>query len=209
MNQQPIKERRAFKLQVRATEATSGSSEQQRYIEGYAALFSQPSKLITEWVNGEWREFYETIEPGAFDQALVDPELNCIHTINHNDQLMCARTKSGTLQLTTDDIGLKYRFAVNGVSYVEDLYKQVVIGDIFESSFVFAVGQERWERKAGVWYRFISVVSVLFDTACVNNGAYSQTKVDARSLVNMPVEDPEKNLDGDLTTEFFFKVNSI
>jgi HK97 family phage prohead protease len=155
-----------------------------RYIEGYASLFNRQSKLIYESRKGKMELFYEVILPGAYDEVLRSEKLDVIHTINHSINQMVARTKSGTLQLSVDEKGLKYRFLVPNTTLGNDLYEMVQRGDYYESSFVFTVNDqdERLEtRNDGNKYRIISKVSGLYDTSTVVNGAYSDTDVVARN----------------------------
>jgi HK97 family phage prohead protease len=174
-------------LATRAAEEPTG----EKYMEGYAALYNHPSKLIVErheidGIEGEV-EFYEVIEPGAFDDVLGSENLNVLHTINHNSDHMIGRTTSGTLKLSTDELGLRYRVLVPNVTYANDAYEHVKLRNFYESSFVFAVDDtgQRWERKLvdgkEVLFRYLTRINGLYDTATVTDGAYSQTVVVARS----------------------------
>src|SRR5436190_21274600 len=106
MKLKSIKEKRIFtpskELNTRTEQISSGDTSQ-RYIIGMAALYNSPSKLIGEWheVNGEYnyQEFYEIIEPGAFDEVLRSSDLNVIHNIDHERGKLISRTKAGTLTL--------------------------------------------------------------------------------------------------------------
>ncbi len=77
-----------------------------RFIDGYGAVFDRESKLISE--NG--KVFIEHVNRSAFDSVLADSNLNVIMNKDHDDKKMLARTRSGTLSLTTDDYGLRYSF---------------------------------------------------------------------------------------------------
>lgn len=164
-------------LQSRAIE-----EDGKKYIEGYASVFEQRSKLIAEG----GKVFNEVIERGAFDEVLADSP-DVIHTRNHNSDSIMGRTVSGTLELSVDDYGLKYRVEVPNVSYANDTYELVKRGDMFENSFIFSVNEEgqSWSRnEAGENLRSIQKVSHLYDVSVVTSGAYANTDVAARECKN-------------------------
>jgi len=179
-------------ISIRANSGSTGADS--RYIEGYAAVFNQPSKQLIEWHDGQLRQFVEIIRPGAFDSVLSSPELNVVHTVNHDRNQMVGRTVSRTLELAVDDTGLKYRVQIpNGVDYAENLYTLTARGDYFESSFVFTIDStnelaEQWTESGDTLVRYINAVSGLFDVSTVTDGAYANTKVAARDLKQLPVE---------------------
>lgn len=177
-------------LNHRATVTETESNE--RFIEGYASLFNHESKILAEKRNGELEVFNEIIEPGAFDEVLADPSLNCIHTVDHERGKMLARTISKTLQLSVDEVGLKYRFSVPNTTLGNDLYEMVKRGDLYESSFVFTVAPdcERWDETTFPKKRYISKVSGLYDTSTVTDGAYSNTAVKVARFLNEEAETP-------------------
>ena len=159
------------KIEVRKLE--SG----QRYFEGYAAVFDQDSKLMTEG----GRIFYETIERGAFDKVLqTDPDV--VLTINHDKSKLLARTKSGTLTLFVDDVGLRYKATVPNTTDGNDAYEMVSRGDLYESSFKFGLRPSKdatWNMDANkkVWKRSVSNIPLIKDVAIVTEGAYANTDV--------------------------------
>jgi HK97 family phage prohead protease len=68
--------------------------------------------------------------------------------INHDPNLVLARTKSKTLDLFTDKKGnLAYKFKTPNRSYAKDLEDAVKSGDIDQSSFAFRVAEEKWEWR--------------------------------------------------------------
>jgi len=213
-----IKEKRTIslrdqKINVRAITGDTG----QRYIEGYAATFNNESKLLVEYHNGRMIEFTEIIQPGAFDTVLADPNLNVIHTIDHDRSKMLARTTSGTLQLSVDDYGLKYRFEVPNTTIGNDLYEMVSRGDYYESSFVFTLDEtgEVWtKRPDGTILRTIVAITGLHDTSNVVDGAYAKTVSIARNLSDLieSEELKEENREAEkekINNEIFLLENEI
>mgnify|MGYP001259564104 CR=1 FL=1 len=195
MKLKEIKEKRFFisDKNIRSVEV-SGSRE--RYIEGYAALFNHESRLLYEFKDNKLIEFVEVLDVGCFDKVLADPNLNCIHTINHDRNQMVARTLSGTLKLSVDEHGLIYRVSIPNTTTGNDLYEMVKRGDLFESSFIFTVSDdgEQWIKEGNINKRLITSISGLYDTSTVTDGAYSNTIVTiSRNLSNIINVESEKN----------------
>jgi len=174
MNKETRNLRRNDKIHFRAIE-----EEGKKFIEGYAAVFEQRSKLI--WEGG--KEFYEIMERGAFDDILADEALDVIYTFNHRADTIMARTKSGTLQLSADETGLKFRAEMPNTTQANDTYELVKRGDLYENSFIFSLEDkgQSWSRdESGNNLRRINKVNGLFDVSTVNSGAYANTEVAAR-----------------------------
>lgn len=155
-------------------------------INGYASVFNQKSKLITE----SGKTFYEVIRDGAFDEVLGSTSLNCVMNRDHDDTKILARNVGGlgTLTLTTDKKGLRYSFTPPNTALGNETTELVDRGDLFESSFRFTVRASDidWERQAdGTLVRYINRINSLMDTAIVTNGAYANTGmgISDRSLI--------------------------
>jgi len=72
-------------------------AEGRTVLDGYASVFDRPTDM------GGWSE---VIRPGAFTKTLKDgADVRAL--INHNPDLILARSKSGTLVLEEDDHGLR------------------------------------------------------------------------------------------------------
>jgi len=180
-----MKKNKESKLEVRqlATECRAIEEDGKKSIEGYALLYDHESRLISTFWEGE---FYETIERGALDKVLESKNLDVIYTPNHDFSKVIARTTSGTLELKSDDKGLKYIVRdIPNISYANDIYESIKRGDTFESSFSFMLndnGQNWTKKEDGADLRTISEISYLKEVSSVTDGAYSNTDVAARSL---------------------------
>ena len=154
-------------------------------IEGYAAVFDQASEDLG------W--FRETIKPGAFSRSLKDgADVRCL--MNHNEDNVLGRTKSGTLDVSEDQKGLKFRCELPDTQTARDLHQLVTRGDVDQCSFGFVVRTQNWletkNAEGGVdVMRELTDVD-LFDIGPVTFPAYPQTSVNARALWpdGMPVE---------------------
>jgi HK97 family phage prohead protease len=129
-------ERRFFsKVTLRAE--TAGSKT---YLTGYAALFDNPSSDLGGFV--------EVIKKGAFSRALKEGQ-DVRHLVNHDPSLLLGRTKSGTLQLSEDSKGLRFRTLLPETGTADDLAALVARADIDECSFGFVPVEQAWmDQKA-------------------------------------------------------------
>lgn len=155
-------ERRTYSFEMRAL-------PESRTIEGYAAVYNAETDL-------GW--FREEITPDAFNNAEMG---DVVALFNHDPNLPLARTSSGTLKLTLDEKGLKYRFEAPDTTLGEDLLKLIRRGDISQSSFAFTIKEEHWIEVAGQKpKRLIKSIDTLFDVSPVTYPAYKETSVMAR-----------------------------
>jgi HK97 family phage prohead protease len=172
-------EYRYFPLDV--AECRISEQDDKRFLDGYASVFSQRSKMIFE--NGKL--FQEVISPNAFDDVLQDERLDVPMTYNHNRGQLLGRTKSGTLKIDKDEKGLRYRVEIPNTQTGNEVYELAKRGDLYENSFAFIVSRddEEWAKDDdGTPIRTIKKVSRLVDVSIVINGAYADTTVAARSL---------------------------
>lgn len=168
-------------------------SDEAIYIDGYASVFNQRSRLIYE----DGKFFYEIIKEGAFDEVLRSDNLNVKAVLNHNEEKLLGRTKSGTLELTVDETGLKYSIRMGNTQLHKDTIEMVERGDLSESSFKYRVkkGDSTFERdENGDLLHIVSRISGLYDISLVNDGAFANTDVTIRSAINefIQAENEEK-----------------
>jgi HK97 family phage prohead protease len=102
-------------------------------------------------MSGNLGGFREIIAPSAFARSLANnADVRCL--LNHNSDRILGRTKSGTLKVWSDSIGLHYRCQLdrNQQSH-RDLYSAIKRGDISECSFAFTIpdGGDSWEETDG------------------------------------------------------------
>ena len=135
-------------------------------LEGYAAVFNSETDL---------GHFREVIKPGAFDDVMTN-DVRAL--INHDPNLILGRTENGTLELSTDERGLKYRVKLGNQSYAKDFYESVKRGDISQSSFAFTIDQQSWNEERTV--RSVDKVRQLLDVSPVTYPAYAAATVQAR-----------------------------
>lgn len=154
----------SFQVQV------TGENEEKRTVEGYALLFYTPSDGLS---------FTEVIKRGALDGVLEKSDVFAL--LNHDQRRgVLARSKygKGSLSLSVDDKGLKYRFDAPKTDLGDELLENIRRGEIGESSFCFDVEKDTWEKRSdGSWKRTIEKFGNIYDISPVYNGAYSKTSV--------------------------------
>jgi HK97 family phage prohead protease len=152
--------------------------ENKKYFTGYAAVYNSRSRIIYE----SGRVFHEVLIPGCFDRVIVDEKLDVVLTINHQKLITLARTISGTLSLTSDSRGLKFKASVPDTQAGNDTWEMIKRGDYTDCSFAFSIEDtgEKWERDGeGELLHVVNEVSALYDVAiCTVHGAYGATMVD-------------------------------
>lgn len=148
-------------------------------IEGYAIVFNQRTAI------GDY--FYEEIDPHALDGAdLSDIKF----LVNHNDEMIPLarhrRGKRSTMDIKIDENGLHItaRLDIENNATARELCSAVERGDIEDMSFAFGVEVEGdvWsDVNAPMPIRRITKISRVFEVSAVNDGAYPQTSISARS----------------------------
>lgn len=161
-----------------------------RTIAGYASKFESWSEPIMGW-------FKEKIARSAFDECDLSDVIMCF---NHNADDVLARTISGTLSLSVDDIGLKFSFKAPNTTRGNHMLELVHRGDINKYSFKFIVEADEWlyadgrsgdTELSGIKKydeRTILKFSKLIDVALVVFPAYKDTEASVRHLEQRKTE---------------------
>lgn len=159
-------------------------SGESRTIEGYAIVFGQESEVLFD--KSKKRRFIEVIQPGAVTQELLERS-DVKALLEHNAQRMLARSYNGkgTLTLTVDAHGVKYRFDAPATPDGDYSVEMVKRGDLFGSSFAYATSENnvRYEKRAdGMLMRYVNKIDWIGDVSIVSDPAYMGTDVSVRSL---------------------------
>jgi HK97 family phage prohead protease len=130
-------------------------------------------------------QFIEQIAPGAFTRALREKQDVRI-LLNHNPDVVLARTGSGTADLFDSKEGLRcvIRLDPTNTKHAE-VYSAVKRGDINQMSFAFkpAPNGDRWEQRNGKPLRTLLDLD-LFDASVVTFAQYQEgTSVSARHAI--------------------------
>lgn len=108
---------------------------------GYAALFE-----VTYTVRDFFGEYTETVLPGAYTKTLA--ERDDVRLLVNHEGVPLARTKSGTLKLSEDEVGL--RVEASGLDpenpTVRELRSAMNRGDIDQMSHAFEAIRQEWNE---------------------------------------------------------------
>ena len=140
------------------------ANEETRTVAGVAAVFNreQPMGWYTESID---------------ETDMSDTILN----FNHNDDIVLAGVKNGSLQLEAREDGLHVDDArIINTTQGNDVLTLVREGLIDKMSFAFTVDEDEWEVRDGKDYRRITKIGKLFDVSLVVFPAYPQTYVGLR-----------------------------
>lgn len=139
-------------------------------VEGYAATF-EPYVLYT--IDGV--KYIERIAPGAFDGADMS---DVIFVFNH-EGMVFARKKNGTLDLSVDEHGLKFKADLSKTEASRQMYESIRAKLIDQMSFAFKVREDSYDRRTNT--RTILEVEKVFDISPVSLPANPDTDISAVS----------------------------
>ena len=162
-------ERMTMNAEIRAMDTEDGSMR----IGGYAATFNNEATGLN---------FREVIAPGAFTNALTNANEDPIFLlINHDaDGIPLASTKSGTLRLMQDDIGLRMEADLDPSNpKAQELASAIRRGDMTKMSFAFTVNADGQTKEEGL--RTLTSFDKIYEVSAVTWPAYDSTDLGMRS----------------------------
>ena len=163
--------------EIRSVNYEIRTDRESRTVEGYGVVFDSPSVDLG---------FTETIHKGAITQETINTS-DVFCRFNHDNNKILARSKKGkgSLELSIDDTGVKYRFQAPKTALGDELLEYLERGDITASSFAFTIDSkdkdaEKWTNRDGTLYRDIYKIQRLYDVAPVFQPAYEATTCSKR-----------------------------
>lgn len=165
---------------------TAQEGEEVTYrVEGYASTF-EPYLLWKDPDTG--MEFYERIEPTAFDETDMT---DVVFRVDHEGKVY-ARTSANDLFISIDEHGLKSVADLSRTSAGRGLYEDIEAKHYPKMSFAFAVakGGDDWSDENNVRTRTIHKVAKLYDVSPVSWPANPGTELDVstRSYIDGVIE---------------------
>jgi len=144
-------------------------------VEGYAAVFDQPTDI-----GGMFRE---VIAPGAFVDAIGRDDV--VFLVNHEGlPLARSRAGTGTMDLSEDDRGLKVRTVLDPDDPdVRAIVGKMRRGDLDKMSFAFWPEVQEWDDSGDVPLRTVRKAR-LYDVSVVTTPAYDGTDIGLRCLAD-------------------------
>lgn len=137
---------------------------------------------------GEWSHvlydkngdpFIECVESGVFDDALKrgnDVKL----LLEHDKNMLLARTKDETLKLTETSRGLEMEANLVPSNQSEHIHALIKRGTLNKMSFGMVVLDDEWKKENDVDKRFIKKLA-LYECSIVSDPAYEDSTIEARS----------------------------
>ena len=142
---------------------------------GYAAVFNSDSEPLP---------FIETIAPGAFARSLKSRNDVRMY-VNHDDNMVLASRRSGTLVLEEDSRGLKVTATMPDTSYARDLVTLMRDGIVDSMSFGFSVPRGGDEYSADGMQRRLNEVRLHEVSVVTGVPAYAATSAMVRKVAGL------------------------
>jgi HK97 family phage prohead protease len=159
-------EMRQFQVQdLEVREAGAGA-----VFSGYAAVFNSDSEPLP---------FVEQIRPGAFQRTLSSRNQIKMF-VNHDDTMVLASTRAGTLRLAEDARGLRAEADLPDTTYARDLAVLMRRGDVDSMSFGFSVPRGGDEWSGDGQRRFLNEVRLHEVSVVTGFPAYEATSATIR-----------------------------
>lgn len=160
------------------TMAVTLPNEEEYIVEGYATTFDDPYVLFSD---GD-RDFSEVVDRHALDGTDIS---DVIFQYDHSG-MVYARTKNETLQLSTDEHGLKIRADLGSTAASRQMYEAISAGLVDQMSFAFVVDGEDYDKNTRT--RKITHIKKLYDVSAVSIPANPGTEISARSAFEGYIE---------------------
>lgn len=160
------------------TMAVTLPSDVEYIVEGYATTFDDPYVLFSD---GD-RDFSEVVDRHALEGTDIS---DVIFQYDHSG-MVYARTKNETLQLSTDEHGLKIRADLGSTAASRQMYEAISAGLVDQMSFAFVVDDEDYDKNTRT--RTITHIKKLYDVSAVSIPANPGTEISARSAFEGYIE---------------------
>ena len=181
----PIKDNREYRTAMPfEIEKRAEGDEPSFFVEGYATTFNEPY-VMYRW---EGNDYFEEIDAQAFDSADMS---DVIFQYDHAGMVF-ARNSNGSLELETDEKGLKVRANLGLTEAARGVYEAIKADLIKEMSFAFTVEEDKYNEKTRT--RTITKINKLYDVSAVSIPANPATTISARSYFDGVIEKEKQEL---------------
>ncbi|KEI09300.1 hypothetical protein Z957_05200 [Clostridium sp. K25] len=144
-------------------------------LEGYVVQFNKRSEVMQDY----WGDkFVEKVSPGAFTRALKENTIKALW--NHQTSQVLGSTKSGTLTLFEDTVGLRFELKPSNTTWGNDAKECIRRGDVDGVSFGFDIYQDgdmwEWKEEEKLYIRTLLNINLL-EISPTPFPAYSDSEV--------------------------------
>lgn len=182
----PIKKEREYRTMARPLEEKRTEGNEPSFlVEGYATTFNQPY-LMFEDTDGT--KYFESVDSRAFDEADLS---DVIMQFDHSG-MVYARNRNKSLQLETDEHGLKVTADLGLTEQSRQLYEAIRTGLVSDMSFAFVVSDDYFDKETRT--RNITKIKKVYDVSAVSIPANPETTISARSYVDGVIEQEAREL---------------
>ena len=145
---------------------------------GYASTFD----TYELFEDPEFGKVYERISPQAFDNA----DMSDVVFLRDHAGRVLARTKNGSVKLSTDDHGLLSETNLGLTGASREMLEDIRVGNYSQMSFSFTVDHDHWEGNT----RVVDRIKKLYDISAVAFPAnpYTDIGLSARDLFHGEME---------------------
>ena len=150
-----------------------------KIVEGYATTFDQPYEL--------WRDKDMTVNEQVDRNAFAETDMTDVIMQYDHEGRVFARIANGTLELESDEHGLKIRANLGGTEIGRQLFEEIQGGYTNKMSFGFTVtGEEKKTTRDADGHitvlRTITKIGKLYDVSAVSLPANDATEISARNI---------------------------
>ena len=158
------REYRSIPMEIRLEQREG--EEPSFFVEGYASTF-EPYVLFEE----DGIQYKEQIDPKAFEECDMSDVIFC----KDHEGTVFARTKNGTLELSTDEHGLFTRTDLSKTASARQMFEEIQAGMYSQMSFAFSVREDSYDRETHT--RTISKIRKMYDVSAVSFPANPGTDI--------------------------------
>lgn len=154
--------------EIRSAEIRAMEDTDNMIVEGYATMFNSETNL------------YDNVYEKVSDTAFIGVDFSDVRAFfDHSSGNLLGRTKTGTLQLNTDNEGLRFRLELPNTQVGRDVYELTKRGDLSQCSFGFTVDADTWQydSDSDTYHRTIDKIGKLIEISLVSIPAYDDTVV--------------------------------
>ena len=157
-----------------------GNDEKEYRVSGYATTFSDPYTLFSY----EGIDYKEQIDPNAID---ADTDMSDVIFQYDHSGMVFARMSNGTLNITTDEHGLKVEADLSKTSDARNMFENIDSGMVREMSWAFTVDRNEYDSDNHI--RTIRHIKRIYDVSAVSLPANPNTDIAAaRSYIDGEIE---------------------
>ena len=172
-------DKREYRKIDAATMETRKAEDGAMIVEGYATTYNQPYQL--------WRDKEMTVNEQVDPNAFAETDMSDVIMQYDHEGRVFARIANGTLELESDEHGLKIRANLGGTEIGRQLFEEIQGGYTNKMSFGFTVtGDKQTKTKDADGHitilRTITKIGKLYDVSAVSLPANDATEISARSI---------------------------